>query len=372
MLIKSTISIMAVFGCFLIPTFKATRTTFDGQVFSLSKQIQDTMAYDPRLKGQPIAVGEFLGKGEATGTNYGLRIEQTLKDSLRELLDAQGRFTLTGSYLFINSQNPDTPDAKVLVITAQIRDDRGRDVKPFSVEVNDSDEIAQVLGLTAAFPKKWNFNFQDRNKELQQAKDKPAFTAIDTYRVSAVGAPDLSMGILKKGTLNATTTPVSPENIKGEAFIKMDPGDYYVIELVNSNTIDVVATVTVDGLDVANTFATDEDPDGKPIHWSGYLLPAGQSMIIRGWLNSIGQKAKSNVFTARVPQPGQQPVVALNRSRLSVITVQFREATEPDKVLSPRSQRGEAGMTVLLENLEAKTVHIDANVLSTVSIRYTR
>jgi len=182
------------------------------------------------------------------------------------------------------------------------------------------------------------------------------------------------MGILKKAKFDGTTTPVKPESVSGQAFVSIGPGDYYEIELVNLEDIEVVATLTVDGLDVANTFATDKGPDGMPMNRPGCLIPAGESTVIRGWLNTIDQNVHDNVYSFRIVDLGQGAASALKaRGGVGVITVQFREACAPDAKLSGRSVGGATAKGEgLQEKMEAKPVQIGDNVLSTVSIRYNR
>ena len=352
----------------------ATRTKFDGQMFSLSEQVADTLANDPRLKGHSVTLGEFIGEGEATGTNFGLRIEKALRENLNKHLEAKSKFTLAGSYLFVTSEDPATPRAKVLVITAQIKDERGREVKPISVEINDTDGIFQTLGLTGSIPQTSKTTFEERNDAMQKAQEKPAFATTGETQVTAVNAPKLAMGILKKHTFDGHPSPITPENVNGNAFVAIGPGDYYEIEVVNTDTIDVVATLTVDGLDVANTFATDKNGDGNPMNWPGYLIPAGHTMVVRGWLNTIDQSVHDNVYSFRVVELGQGAASALKaRGGIGVITVQFREACAPNAKLSGRSVGSETAKGEgLQEKMEAKPVQIGDNVLSTVSIRYNR
>lgn len=351
----------------------ATRTTFEGQIFGLSQQVRESFTSDPRLQMQSVALGVFTGEGDATGTNFGLRIEKSLKENLGDLLKPKARFTLAGSYVFVESEDPATPDAKVLVVTAQIKDDRGREVKPITVEINDIDGITQVLGLTAAIPQTSSTTFEKRNEQLQKVQEKPSFETIGGTRVNAIGAPMFSMGILKKSTFDGPVTAVAPENVEGKAFVAIAPGDYYEIELVNVDKIDVIATLTVDGLDVANTFATDKGSDGIPIRWPGYLIPAGTKVVIRGWLNTINKNVKDNVFSFRVVELGQGAATALKaRGGVGVITVQLREACAPGSKLSGRSVGETAKGEGLKENMEARPLQIGDNVLSTVSIRYNR
>lgn len=357
----------------------ATPQSLEGQVFALAQDIREVLMSDPRVMGQSLVLGKFDGEGEAAASNFGQQIARKLGDELANVLVEKSKFTLAGSYHYVTSEDPATPDAKVLLITVQIKDDRGREVKAISVEVNDTDNIYQVLGLTGAAPQVTKQQddsiFQIRNQAAQEALEKPTFDTVGT-RVTAKGAPQWAVGVLKKSSFNGATSPVTPQNVKGLAFAPIGVGDHYEIELVNHDMSDAVANVTVDGLEVANTFSTDKGPDGKTIHWPGYLVEKGQTVVIRGWLHTIDQSVKDNVFSFRVVDLGQGAASALKgRGGVGVITVQFREACEPGGTLSGRTftQPGETGKGEgLQEKLEAKPMQIGQNVLSTVSIRYNR
>ena len=344
----------------------------EGQMFSLARQIQDTLDSDPRVMGQSLMMEKFDGEGEAAASNFGLQISKMLRDQLASALTENSKFILAGSYHYVTSADPATPNAKVLLVTAQIKNDRGKEMKTISVEINNTDNIFQVLGLTGAAPQDHRADFSKRNQAAQEAREKPSFDTIGTY-VTAQRAPQWAMGILKKSTFNGPTSPVAPQNVNGFAFTSIGVGEYYEIELVNHDMSDAVANLTVDGLEVANTFSKDKDQTGQPIHWPGYLVKAGERVVIRGWLYSIDQRVKDNVFSFRVVDLGQGAASALKgRGSIGVITVQFREACEPNSQLSGRSFGETAKGEGLQEKLEAKEIQIGRNVLSTISIRYNR
>src|SRR4051812_24873827 len=62
----------------------AVRTTLPGQIHSLAVDVKKSLAEDPRLLNQPLQLGKFDGEGEASATNFGLRIEQILRGELAE------------------------------------------------------------------------------------------------------------------------------------------------------------------------------------------------------------------------------------------------------------------------------------------------
>ncbi|MBI1348018.1 hypothetical protein GC163_17230 [bacterium] len=181
------------------------------------------------------------------------------------------------------------------------------------------------------------------------------------------------MQLLKKPSATATAVPVTPKSVQGLAFCPVDVHQFIEIELFNQETFDTVATLTVDGLETANTFSADKNSSGQQIIWPGYLVRAGTSIRIRGWLHTIDQSQPDNLFAFRVAKLGEGAASALNtRGSVGVITVQFREACPPDGKLSGRSFGEIAKGEALPEKLKAVPVQIGANVLSTVSIRYNR
>ncbi|MBL8819707.1 MAG: hypothetical protein JNL58_27020 [Planctomyces sp.] len=358
----------------------AARQTLESRVLSLAEDVREVMESDPRVMGQSLALGQFDGEGDASNSNFGLQIASQLQAALSSLLVEKSNFTLAGSYHYLQSEDVASPHSKVLVITAQIKDARGREVKAISIEINDVDSIYQALGLTgSATPNTTTATEADfRNQAAQRDHEKPTFEAVST-RIAAQNAPQWAVGILRKPSFDGPTSPITPQNVNGLAYTTIEVNEYYEIELVNNDSSDAVATVTVDGLDVANTFCVDKDLNGKLIRWPGYYVPSGKTVTIRGWLHTVDQTIGDNIFSFRVNKLGQGAATALKtRGKVGVITVQFREACEPGQKLRKGRVKGatEKGETAkgegLQEKLEAKPIQIGNQVLSTVSIRYNR
>ncbi|MEI8022531.1 MAG: hypothetical protein WCH39_30255, partial [Schlesneria sp.] len=164
-----------------------------------------------------------------------------------------------------------------------------------------------------------------------------------------------------------------PESVKGLAFTKLGVGEYYELELSNNDKSDAIATITVDGLDVATTFTSDLGPDGKKARYPGFLVPKAKTVVIKGWLHTVDQSKPDNVFSFVVNKLGQGAATQLNtRGSVGVITAQFREACPPNGSLS-RSFGGETGKGEPLDQkYKLEPVKIGDRVLSTVSIRYNR
>lgn len=353
--------------------FAATRTTFKGQLFGLARQLKRSLQDNPLVQGQRLQLVAFEGSDYAELSNFGLRIEQALRTELEGELVAQSPYRLTGSYQFAASADRLLENSKILLITAKIIDDRDREIVSFATEVNDTDSIMQVLGLTGAASQDPQASIVERNLTVQNALQQPSFTIVDQLRVAAVNQQTFSVGVLTKESATGTGREVLPENVSGLAYVPIAIGEHYEIVLANVDTIDVVATITIDGLDVANTFSVDQQANGKRAVRPGYLVPAGKQVVVRGWLHTVDQKAKDNLFSFRVDELGRGAASAMKtRGTVGVITVQFREACAPQGRLSGRSFGETARGESLQEKLSVESVQIGENVLSTVSIRYNR
>lgn len=371
-----------LFSCCCTSVHAQTRTTFLGQIHGLANDVRDALDNDPRIRNQKIQVGAFDGKGAASATNVGGRIKKILTEALADSISDSADLTLSGGYNYVDSGDPAQKDLKVILISARIEDARGKEIVSLEREVNESDDIFQVLGLTGARPTasiagstlpKPQVDLRKNNQAVKELKEKPQFDIQDETRVAAVGLPAWSMAIHKKQSHDGSGAGMPPQNVKGLAFVPIGINEYYDIELTNNDEVDVVATVTVDGLDVANTFSVDKDETGKAMDWPGYLVPAGHRVLIRGWLHTIDPSVNENVFSFKVTELGQgaaSPIIG--RGAVGVVTVQFREACPPNKKLTGRSVGETAKGEGLQEKLTAQPVLIGENVLSTISIRYNR
>ncbi len=352
----------------------ATRTTLNGQVFGLATQIKRALKENPLVEGQQLRLGDFHAAEDAGPSNFGRRIEELLRFELSAVLtNGSSALRLTGNYHFVDSTEPNQQNIKILLITAKIVDQRDRELVSLAVEVNDTDNVMQVLGLTGAASLEASATFQQRNQSLQLAQAKPSFKTLAGNLVAAESQPNFAVGLQTKPSATGKAKPVAPQDRNGFAFVPVGIGEYYEIIIANNDNIDVVATITIDGLDATNTFSTDKDTRGKKIRWPGYFIPSGSKVVVRGWLQTINQKSKENLFSFRVDEFGKNIDSALKpRGSVGVVTVQFREACSPDSRLSGRSFGETVRGEILQEKLTARKVLIGENVLSTVSLRYNR
>ncbi len=380
----TTLRMLLALGCGLALTANLSaadvtvKMTLNGQIAALAQDVQQALKTDPRVMNQTLALGAFAPQGRRVkDSNYGQRLEREFRRLLSASLRDESKLTLAGSYHFVEGESADNRGADVLVLTVQIQNDRGKEIIPFTREVNDTDDILGALGRTGAAPADPKATFKERNDAAKQAVEKPTFLTLDGGRVAAVGRQQWSVRVLKKTNADGPGQPVMPQNVGGLAYVPLSVRDYYEIELFNDDASDAVATVTVDGLDVANTFSVDKNSQGQAIVWPGYLVHRAENGktgrgLIRGWLHTIAPTStKDNVFAFLVTEHGQGAASALKqRGGIGVITVQFREACPRDQKLSGRSFGETAKGEGLEEKYSVKPVLIGENVLSTVSIRY--
>jgi hypothetical protein len=97
---------------------------------------------------------------------------------------------------------------------------------------------------------------------------------------------------------------------QGRYYVAGRPGDEYQIRVRNRTADDVLAVVSVDGVNAVN---------GETAHWSqtGYILGAHQVYDIRGWRKSLQRVAAffftehSNSYAARTGRPDNVGVVGV-------------------------------------------------------------
>ncbi|WP_010585818.1 hypothetical protein [Schlesneria paludicola] len=346
------------------------KMSLNGRINDLADLVTQNLTENPLVKGQKLALGQFDGEGSsARNSNFGVELQRRLGELLANFRDDNSDYTLAGNYVYAEGAG-DNLGLKIVRLVVTIKQLGKVLVTIPDIEVNETDDIDRVLGLNKAKPEG---ELKDRNESTQRAVEKPEFDLVGGHRVAAKGAPEFSMGILKKSSFNGKATPVVPESVKGLAFTNVGVGEYYDIEIANNDKADAIASITVDGLDVTTSFTSDLGPDGKKARYPGFLVLKGTTVVIKGWLHTVDQSKRDNVFSFVVNKLGQGAATQLNtRGAVGVITAQFRESCRPNGSLS-RSFGGETGKGAPLDQqFKLEPVKIGDRVLSTVSIRYNR
>lgn len=124
----------------------------------------------------------------------------------------------------------------------------------------------------------------------------------------------------------------------GRCYVAGRPGAEYQINVRNATGADVLAVISVDGVNAIS---------GETAHWlqSGYLLPASGSVAVRGWRKSLARVAAftfapiEDSYAARTGRPDDVGVigVALFRAREPALGIRRAPGPWPDSS-APRSQ----------------------------------
>lgn len=362
--------ILPVFFLFTSSTDAAepTRMSLPGQLHALAAEIRDIVQRDTILKGRKLLFGKVVNRRLANST-YELRLETELRELLKDLLASQADFTLSAEYDYRDSDGGDNAGLKVVQLTLVIEDSKGKEVAKKVREVNDTADIAKIVGITLSLPDVKDF--AKRNEAAKEAQAKPDFQLLEGTRVAASGNPRYAVELRKRAGGQGAASAVVPVNQSGLAFAELALGDTYEVVLFNHDTIfDAVAELTIDGLDAANSFNTDG------VRYPGYFIPRAKDgkpgeHVVPGWLHTA-KKANDNVFVFVVNELGKGAASAKQvRGRTGVVSATFRDACEPNEQLRARSF-GETGKGDGMRfDYQLKNVQVGSVPLAIVHVRYT-
>lgn len=319
------------------PSHAAPSRSLEGELQRLLDQIAQALDNDVALKGRTVSLGRFSSETDPT-SQYGPELKRLVQQRLGSRLVPDGVLKLSVDYEMVRSEHDvaegGPPDRKmyVLWIQATIKDDQQKVLFRRAVEVNESADIARVMGLTVAPPP--NGTQAQRNEWLEQVYKQnqgksanqitPTFQVKHDTRIGIPGDNRFFVEILVKDSPDGPAYPKKPvPNERGDAFVDIKPNQFYEIVIYNQDQYDCVAQVRIDGQDALNRFNTDG------VTYPGLLIEAGESGILRGWLHTVQPRTqqKDNVFAFAVRQyayGSQQPVP--NTNEIGTITVQFAVA----------------------------------------------
>lgn len=338
---------------------------FDDQVKELAKRLKAAVGNDK------IQIGAF-NDAERRGTNFGLRIELSLKAELKSCLAESATTKVFGTYNYVTSAKDTAADnptykMKVFRIKAVVEDGNGKTLHEEVVEINDTDDKLKMEGATGQPP--FNAGQQKRDEYADEKIKNPKFYSKAQTRITAEDHCPYAIEILVKDTAGGMGTPIAPENKGGRAFVDIKQTQYYEIRLYNDDDHEAVASITIDGLDSLNTFNTDG------VKYPGYLIPPKSSAVVRGWLHTVKPGAKDSVFSFLVTDYGNGAASQFkkNPGEVGVITVQFSMAWEQGKPPPQGGKRSGGRETAkgdgLPENFKVVPREI-GDPKATISVRY--
>ncbi len=315
----------------------ATARYLNTELKALLDQVASALEKDVALAGTTVSLGRISSR-TCPDSNYAPEMRRIVESQLKGKLVPLGSRIITIDYNLVPSDQEraegtiDSDRMQVLLIRVIIEDRNLKELFNKSVEVNDSADIARVLGLNVAPPA--NGSQRERNTAIRQAYylnlNKPAEAVRPTFQVKAatqIGIPGDSrffVEILVKDRPDGPTAAIRPvANARGNAFVDLKHGQFYELVIHNRDVHDCVARIRIDGQDALNRF----NRDGK--QWVGLLVQKGKSGLLRGWMHTIAPRPveKDNVFAFAVREYAHgsaDPIKATGE--VGVITVQFAVA----------------------------------------------
>ncbi len=125
----------------------------------------------------------------------------------------------------------------------------------------------------------------------------------------------------------------------GTRYVAGQPGHEYALRVTNRSSVDLLAVVSVDGVNVltGQTAAAAQ---------SGYVIPAGGSVEIKGWRKSLERVAAfyftdlGNSYAARTGRPDNVGVIGVALFKRKVRLESWQPGTALDDASGARSESG--------------------------------
>lgn len=303
----------------------------------LLTKVSDALESDAAIKGRTISLGR-IGSDERPDSNYAPELRRIFEERLKGKLIPAGDLKMTVEYDVADAENDVANGAasgmkmKVLLIRVIIRDSKKRELFNKSAEVNETADIARVMGLTVAPPP--TGNQAERNKAVDEAFNlnqgkqpgavRPTFQVRNETQIGIPGANRFFVEILVKDAPDGPAKPVKPvPNALGNAFVDIKGNQFYEVKLHNNDDFDCVARVRVDGQDAMNRF----NADG--VQYPGLLIAKNSQGVLKGWMHTVKPRPveKDNVFSFKVREYafGSGASIPAN-GEVGVISVQFAVA----------------------------------------------
>src|SRR5208282_3588414 len=115
------------------------------------------------------------------------------------------------------------------------------------VEVNETDDISDALGLTTA-PDLHGTQLE-RNETAQEAHAKPHFERRGKTRVTTAEETPYAVEILIKNRFDGPATAAPVIDRHGRAYVDIPPTKYYEVRLYNDADYEAVGNLLIDGLE---------------------------------------------------------------------------------------------------------------------------
>ena len=339
---------------------------FEGQMGAAVSQLKSKMKADPDINGRKLRLGKFSGPN-LPDSSFELEFEQTYCRLMGDMLTDESPLIVNGEYKILPGDLDENDGLEVIQFVISI-EYKFRVLQSVTREINRSADIVRIAGATVALPDVTDV--EKRNKAAFKSATDPQFAIVNSYYVTPVGRNAHRVAIFKKVGGKGNPIAVVPKSVNGNAFVDLGVSDTFSIVLENhDHQCDASADVSIDGLDVANTFSVDQKT------YQGYMVPrmdngkAGTHSI-PGWLKTT-RSTTDNVYEFVLKKLGHGAATEMNsRNKVGVIHVDFYEAVPPGQKLPSRTF-GEVGKGELM-NVAYKSVSMTRrkSPIAQISIRY--
>jgi len=213
----------------------------------------------------------------STGPFLASMLEKALKDEGIEIRKHHS-LAVKGSYHKKNFKKGEVNNnlSFGVHLTGVVEDTEGNVVEnsKFTTDIVDSGLVAILLVITFEIPPTNDVKVE--NDALRRASNRPS-VYIDNSKVYASDVASYGVEILVNGR------PLRADDVSGEAFVKMNPGDKYKVRLWNNTKIMAAVRLRVDGLNFF-TFTNEIIPGTDDPKYDVVLInPNGGSVTIDGW-----------------------------------------------------------------------------------------
>ena len=277
------VSVSGTFGTTCIAQDVA-RMTLDGQLTSLSVDIEQWFGEQPPTN--PTGIRSIRIDAQPGAMRFeSAAVTELLLERLATRLDQRSELTIHGTLRFGEATSISNRGLHILSLVLEIEDRESRSLATFEREINETKDIAIVMGQTLAIPETTEYAI--RNQALAKAIESPSCLILPDYRIAAVGLPQITMQLLESGSADTDgKKPVSISSEDGYATAKVD-GDFS-ISLVNEFDYPVCAVLYLDGVALTEPPAlAASNPESKETRLAPAAETNAQLNSIRGyWLES--------------------------------------------------------------------------------------
>ena len=260
-----------------------------------------------------IAVGAFTGPSRVpSSSGPGIKkilIEELAKRGVR--VQNRAKLEIKGDYLDVIDK-----DSQLLALRlkASVLDRQGDVVVVLDKKIDDRDVLAQVLAVTKVDLGE-GVTPQKESQAIKQRLDNPV-VAITGTRIEADRNRPYAIEIqvkTRRGYL-----PRNPVGEEGLAFVPINRGEVFGVNLINDTDIDAAVELTLDGLSM---FAFSPNRNFRHI-----IVPRRSSFLVKGWY-------RNNQFSEEflITEYSRSAVAELlaNPDQIGTITATFAAAWDP-------------------------------------------